>query len=117
MTRGKSQPYIGQTTLGDDCLSALIAVNAAATAEVVAAPGAGKQIWWYSWVVTPNVAGTYSFLSAATPKSGVLGATPNQANGASVTRPYKCGTNEALNIAAVTANFAGSLVYEIVKVA
>jgi len=99
------------------------AVNAAAdaTTAIVAAQGAGTQIWVYGYELGVTPGGTYLWKSAATAKQAAV---PRGANGGAVrdsgghrTRPlFKCGTNEALNLTTVTAAVTGDVSYRVVNV-
>ena len=89
--------------IGDAMTSVAVNVAAGAGQAIQAAPGAGHQLWVYGYELHANVAGTLQLLSAATAKTGIM---PVGANGGmarqSVHPLFKCATNEALNITAVT---------------
>ena len=104
---------------------ASVAINVAAgatNAVLVAAPGAGKQIWVYGLSYTVNVAGTVSIQdSDDTALSGVM---PHAANGGRVVAAsgnihmplYKVATNKALEMDTVTCEADGELTYAIATV-
>jgi hypothetical protein len=100
-------------------------VNAAADTanqSIVAAPGAGKQIWVYGLVLTADVAGSFSLQDEDdTALSGVM---PIGATGGFVINPsgnfampwIKVATNKALEIDTVTCTADGIITYAIVSV-
>ena len=97
--------------------SATVAVGADATVAIVAAPGLGKQIWVYGWVLIANVDGTFALKSAATVKYGTMpitklgGSAPFSSD---FEIPiFKCASNEALNITTTTCTLAGGVTYAI----
>ena len=99
-------------TIGDAMDSASVDLAAGAGQEVVATPGAGHQLWVYGYEIHANVQGTYQFLSASTAKTGsmLVGAGGGVARDS--TYPiFKCTTNEALNITAVTCAADGVVTY------
>lgn len=99
-----------------------ISINLAAGAnqELVAAPGAGKQIWVYGYQLTVNTAGSISFQdSDDSPKSGIMPldkgiAVPPSGNFAMPL--FKVATNKALEIDVVTCEVDGTLQYGIISV-
>jgi len=118
LTAGDAMPAI------DDMFNAVIAV-AAATADsvLVAAPGALKQIWVYSIMLTVAAAGTVLFESGtASARSGVipLGVAGgfSQSSSDKQIPIMRCATNESLTLTTVGAgaNAAGFLSYAIVSV-
>ena len=101
-----------------------VAINLAAGADqqLVAAPGANKQIWVYGYHFMVNVAGTVSFQdSDDTALSGIM---PFGATGGAVVTPsgnfampiWKLATNKALEVDVVTSELDGWLSYAIVSV-
>lgn len=102
--------------LGADATLVNVAVSQAAggPTALVAAPGAGKQIWVVGGFLTMSASGTISLLSAATPISGVLTALAGPAwnqCGSPANPVFKCGTNEALNLTNVTGTVTGHIRY------
>lgn len=99
-----------------------INLNAGADQQLIAAPGAGKQIWVYGYHFMVNVAGTVSFQDADdTAKSGIM---PFDDKGGAICPPsgnpampiWKLATNKALEVDVVTSELDGWLVYGIVSV-
>jgi len=104
---------------GGDSLT--VPVNAAkgGTRELIAAPGAGNQIWVYRCIAVAGADGTVQFLSAATPLTGVMALAERGgfADGGDFMPLWKCGTNEALNVVlGLEPDLDGCLVYRIVAV-
>lgn len=101
-----------------------VAINLAAGANqsLIAAPGAGKQIWVYGYHIAVNVAGTVSFQDEDdTALSGImpLGNTGNATvapSGNSAMPIWKLTTNKALEADVVTSELDGWLAYAIVVV-
>jgi len=100
--------------------SAVVDAAAGTQTEIVATPGAGKQIWVYGYDIGFDAAGTMKWQSANTDLSEPI---PRAQNGGSA--PYssnidlpifKCATNEALNITTVTAAVTGIVTYRVVGV-
>ena len=102
--------------------SAVVDCASGATTEVIATPGASKQLWIYGLLGTADTVDTTIVLkSAATAKSGTM---PMADNGGFVMNPsgnfsqpwIKCATNEAFQITTAAGTFDGIVVYAIVSV-
>ena len=104
-------------TVGDAMTSVAVNMAAGAGQAVQATPGAGHQLWVYGYELHANVAGTLQLLSAATAKTGIM---PVGANGGvardSAHPIFKCATNEALNLTAVTCAVDGIVTFRDVTV-
>lgn len=101
-----------------------VAINLAAgtNQELIAAPGAGKQIWVYGITYVLSVAGTVAFEdSDGTATTGIM---PHAGNSGLSTPPsgnfsmpiWKIATNKALRVDVVTAEIDGWIDYAIVSV-
>ena len=106
----------------DSVADAVVDCGAGATVEVIATPGASKQLWILGLMGTANTVDTTIVLkSASTAKSGTM---PMADNGGFVlptcgnlaTPWVKCATNEAFQITTATGTFDGIVVYAIVSV-
>lgn len=101
-----------------------VAINLAAgnNQQLVAAPGANKQIWVYSIAFTVNVAGTVSFqdeddtaITGIMP-FGITGGMAIAQSGNFAMPIWKVATNKALEVDIVTSELDGYLTYAIVSV-
>ncbi|MEA3226723.1 MAG: hypothetical protein U9Q07_12305 [Planctomycetota bacterium] len=106
----------------DSYTSAVVDCASGATTEVIAAPGASKQLWIYGLMGTADTVDTTIVLkSATTAKTGTM---PMADNGGFVLPPsgnfiqpwIKCATNEAFQITTATGTFDGIVTYAIVSV-
>jgi len=102
-------------------LSANVAVAANATQEIIATPGAGKQIWVYGYHIGTQVgaaAGSYALASAANVRVGPFGIGVNggAARDGGEGPLFKCGTAEALNCISVTTALVANVHYRLVAV-
>jgi len=101
-------------TLGRAMTSVVVDLDAnAAAQDLVAAPGAGHQLWVYGYELHANIAGTYQFLdSTPTNRTGIM---PVGANGGmardSAYPIFKCATNTKLQIKSVTCAADGVVTY------
>lgn len=99
-----------------------VAINLAAGANqsLVAAPGAGLQIWVYGYHLAVNAAGTVSFQDEDdTALSGVMPIATSAVvppSGNSAMPVWKLATNKALEVDVVTSELDGWLSYAIVVV-
>ena len=106
--------------MGSDSVPIPLAVTGAAQV-LVAAPGAGKQIWVCRMFGTITVAGTVK-LSDSTPEdlTGPMSYDPNAGlvlSGDNPMSPWlKCATNKALTMTVSAGTFNGSLSYVIMTV-
>lgn len=91
--------------------NAAITQAGAATTELVAAPGAGKQIVVHGYLFT-NASGTAIFKSGTTALTGAItsGGHPVSIEGYQILR---CASNEALNLVTSAAAAFGHLKYTI----
>jgi len=100
------------TGLGASMTSAAVNLNAGAAQELIATPGAGHQLWIYGYELHANIGGTYQLLSAATAKTGIMPVAALGGVARDSSNPiFKCATNEALNITAVTCAADGIITY------
>lgn len=97
--------------------SAVLDAAAGATTAVIAAPGAGRALWIYGWVLgAGTAAGTYIWKSATTAKSGAITGGVNGGSVAIGKYPvFKCTENEALNITTVGLTADGVVSYRSVN--
>ena len=102
-------------------LSAAVNIAKAGTRDIIAAPGAGFQLWIYGFIGTTNDAGTILLLdSTPTSRTGVMpmgtnSGIPFPKDTSNVWAPYfKCATNTKLQ-ATLSANsdFDGIVIYRI----
>lgn len=99
-----------------------IAVNldAGNSQEIVAAPGAGKQIWVYGYGFTVDSAGSVAFKdSDGTARSGIMPMEVGMVcppSGSLASPIMKFGTNRAVYLDIVTSELDGWLAYGIVRV-
>jgi len=106
----------------DSYNSAVVDCASGATTAVIAAPGAGKQLWVYGLFGLTNTAGaTIVLLSATTAKSGTMplaqyGGWVLPLSGNFAMPWVKCGTNEALNVTTVGGTFDGVVSYGVISV-
>ena len=96
--------------------TASVAVNLAASGQIIAAPGAGKKIRVYGVNVVTRVDNDIKFQSAGNDVTGPL---PCKAGGGvawSSVRPlFECNINEALNLNLTVANTVGGVLqYDVV---
>lgn len=109
-----TKPHID---LAGEMLSHPIVAAAAGTTEILPAPGDGKAIWPYGWLMGLAAAATYQWLSALHLRTGIINGGANGGSCPMSRYPiFKCGTNEALSMTTVgaggTAN--GVIQYRIV---
>jgi len=104
--------------IGSSMTSVAVNVDAGASQELIAAPGADHQLWIYGYELHANVGGTYQLLDdTPTAKTGIM---PVAALGGvardSAYPIFKCATNKALDITAVTCAADGIITYRDVDV-
>lgn len=97
---------------------AAVDVAAGATGEIVAAPGAGRQIWVYGYELHAGVAaGTVVLKSGTTAKTGTMPMAVNGGVARDAEHPIlKCADNEALNLTTVDCTIEGIVSYRVVEV-
>lgn len=103
----------------DSYTSAAISSVTGANQQIIAAPGAGKQIWVYGYQITVTASGTMAFQdSDDTALSGAMTLTSGIAMAPSnFSMPlFKVATNKALEVDVVTATINGTIQYAIVTV-
>ncbi len=119
--------FLGQTNTPSSVLTefqtaAISAAAATANQEIIAAPGAGKQIWVYGWQGTADTGdGSIAWQDEDdTAESGVMEV--SQRGGFSVTPAghygmplMKVAANKALELDTVTCGFKGTIQYLIVE--
>lgn len=114
-----------ETAFGDQAVNldsyTTIAINleAGTNQELIAAPGAGKQVWVYGFGITVNASGSVQFKDADGDRSGIMPMSAGivcPASG-SFTQPImKFGTNRAVLLDIVTSEVDGWLTYGVVEV-
>jgi len=94
----------------NDILDAVINVSAGTTKVLDAI--AGKIIQIVGWYAGANTAGSYTWVSNITPKTGII---PVGANGGSSTlKQITCGSSEDLNLTAVVSDIDGLINYRVI---
>lgn len=121
LTLQTSQASLGLATPSVDSYdSVVVSLSAGADQQLVAAPGANKQIWVYGYQLTVNAAGSISFqdeddtvLSGVMPLDKGIAVPPS----GDLRMPlFKVATNKALELDVVTSEVDGTLQYAVVSV-
>lgn len=101
--------------------TAIVNVGAGATTEVIAAPGANKQIWVYGALLMADVAGTIALTQGGSPLTGVQPVGDTGGFSLPLSNNYKfpwikLPSNEGLDVTTVTCTADGIIAYAIIDV-